>query len=270
MIKRLLFALLLALSSPALAAPAFVQAVGSQSASSTANLTLGATPTAGNLVLGWVSETNCSRPINNIINTSSWTVAAQNNPLPTGSSRGCTFMLYRYVQIGDTTALPAMLSSSQAFIAYEAVEISGVNGTFKNDFENQDQNSNLSTSTVNTNANSFTTQANNDLVVTAAFNGNASSNITGFSGYTLAVQQNNSSIYGAIVLAYKSFSTSGSSFTSSYTAPNTGDQSNYLTFVVSGTGVGGDLQQATKTNTYVVLIPFTAPAHGLNLHSFPP
>jgi uncharacterized phage protein (TIGR02218 family) len=79
--------------------------------------------TAGNLILLFCNNLNKT-----ILNTAAWT------PVSTTDTDGF-FLAYRYAQAGDGTTPPAFWLDTSNISAAEAVEISGVTGTFANDFE---------------------------------------------------------------------------------------------------------------------------------------
>lgn len=218
-----LFALLIAVPAWAIG-PAIVQTANNSGGSTPGTgMTYGATPTPGNIDLCWLfTSSNSFTP-----NSSAWTTYQQNG---IGSSTQAG-IFYRYVQAGDTTALPALAVSGTPFWASECAEISGVSATFANVVE---QNDSINPATVTTlTTNSVTTTHANDLAVIGVANFDAGSNITGGSGFTFKVQQNNFGNYGAWALLSAPFASSGSAFSTAFTIPTgASHQSAYYTVVI--------------------------------------
>jgi hypothetical protein len=247
-IKRLALCLGLVLwSLAASAAPARVQFINGSTASGTGAMTLPGAPTAGNLILAEIGINGSGT-----VDTTKWTLIRK-----IGSGQGQVFAVFRYVVGGDTATLPPIFTTAATFASYWAVEVSGVAGNIAHDLEQVDSKQmNLATPLV---TNALTTQAVNDLVFTGVFDYNANgTNITGAAGWTFDVQANNFANYGAWALTERTFASSGTNISASYTIPNTGYPSGFISLVISGTGAGGSVEYSSKLNGYPVLNVGTA------------
>lgn len=258
MIKRIILALLLTFLEPvaAQAALAVVQTQNGSASSGTGSMTLGSSPTTGNLEIAWISSANNgSGDIIGVLNTGAglagWHVITTN--YGAYNNFNVIVMLYRYVQSGDTTALPALLTSSKQFLAYEVAEISGVNGNLTNDLEAYNFDHDLTTATVTTK--SYSTLNAGDLVLLGAFS-NTSPAMTGFSGWTAPVNANNGSTYGSWVLAWEA-PASGTNISTVFTPGGTSRPTGYIALVLSGTATGSPNMNDSKMNSYPVMIAGT-------------
>jgi hypothetical protein len=210
-----------------------VQAAYTSGTGTPGTLTLGVAPTVGNLLLAWIgTAANASA----LLDTSKWTLVTNG-----GTTTGSILCARRYVLPGDTTTVPALLTGNPGgggggggFSAQSVVEISGVIGDWTLDFDKTATAYNQTGSATVTTSSSATT-AESDLVFAGVFNYNGSSNITGGSGYTLDVQQNNSGNYGAWALAEAPFDDIGSNPSTSFTVANTVDPSGYIAVYLTGT-----------------------------------
>lgn len=246
MMRRLITILaLLALATPCAGAPTKVQVANTSSASGTGAMTLGGAPTPGNLL---IAELGSSVDAYTVLDTAKWTLITNG-----GTSNGQIFAAYRYVQGGDTVTVPPLLTGVKAKISAWVIEVSGVTGTWASDFEGSSATFNNASTTLTTTH--LATRAANDLALTGAFNyTSGATNITGASGWTFDVQQNNNANYGAWALAERTFVSSGTDFSTSYTIPTGAQPSGYITVVLSGAGTGaGTAENSSKTNDYVVL-----------------
>jgi hypothetical protein len=186
-----------------------VQTAFASGSGTPASMTLGATPTAGNLLIAWLGSNNDAH---SLLDTSKWTLIENG-----GATTVFLLAAYRYVQGGDTTAVPALCTGSVSFHAQQVIEISGVTGTWANDFDRSDSLYNQSVTTLTKTATK--TRWDNDLVLCGVFNWDGNSNITGGSGYTFDVQQNNMGNYGAWALAEASFPANQTSASTAFTIP---------------------------------------------------
>lgn len=133
------------------------------------SVTLGSTPTAGNLIV-MMLHTNTIRSLVTK-NTTDWHELEDIN---NGSSNYGS-LIYRYVQGGDTTALPVMWTAGTTYWAYEVYEISGVTGTISVDLPLHNSNFNSSNNTSLASSGTLTTTAANAIALVGAgqYNGNA-------------------------------------------------------------------------------------------------
>lgn len=130
-------------------------------------VTLASTPTPGNLIIFFF---HCNT-IKSLVtkNTTDWTEFEDvSNTNQYGSG------LYRYVQIGDTTALPAIWTAGVTYWAYEVYEISGVTGTFASDVPHHNSTFNSGNVTSLASGASLSCTANGSIALIGAgqYNGN--------------------------------------------------------------------------------------------------
>lgn len=100
------------------------------SASTPGSVTVPVTPTVGNLILVSLGVDCALSALT--FNTSSWTIEKSADD---GTNVGA-YLLYRYVQAGDTTALPAFCTGAGTTLwGWEMYEVSGVSGIIGSDIE---------------------------------------------------------------------------------------------------------------------------------------
>src|SRR5579872_4806900 len=96
-------------------------------------VTLGSTPTAGNLIVIYVGCNIASSSIT--LNTTDWQqIGVSTNSIYTGgfaNTQGTVQI--RYVQPGDTTSLPNMWTAGSTWWGHIVYEISGVSGDWEKD-----------------------------------------------------------------------------------------------------------------------------------------
>lgn len=178
-------ALGLYISAPTLTLPSIAGA-GAQFAHNAAHSVPGSfnlpgAPTVGNLILLFFYASN---DIHADLNTAKWTML----DFGTGISQN-GFVAYRYVQAGDTAALPAISSAANSvFWGATAVEITGVTGVIGTDipYFKGIWNANAATSTTeNHNATSAS-----QLAIFASLQYNGTANVATPAGLTLVTSWN--------------------------------------------------------------------------------
>lgn len=157
----------------------------------------------------------------------------------TGASTKQLICAYRYVQVGDTSTLPALVSSGSNFYSQMVCEITGVSGTFASDHVGNDYSGHqASGASMTTTAD--TTTANNQLALTFFVNYNAGAlpSISG-TGW-MAPGWVDSGGYGGWMVGLQSFPTSGSSVSATLTPGLTSDHQAYIqTLWSSGAAAAG-------------------------------
>lgn len=213
------------------AGPAVVQAAfasGQHAGSCEANgaMTLPSPPTPGNLIITWFWRSSISVSEN----TADWTVYFYSGNVSGGDT--ILSVMYRYVQSGDTAALPGVCSTGNPFWASNAVEVSGVSGVIGTDIEQTDT-INPGPSALSLTTTSIMTAHANDLVLIGVVSYDApSGNITGASGFTFDVQQINASDWGAWAQVSKSIPGNGTAVSTTFTIPSTAGPCAYYTVVM--------------------------------------
>jgi hypothetical protein len=95
-------------------------------------VTLGAAPTAGNLLMAYLGVNIADSSL--VVDTTKWTIVDkvyQNDAISGNSLTG--LLLARYVQGGDTATLPAFCTSGSTYWAHQLWEVSGVSGSLATD-----------------------------------------------------------------------------------------------------------------------------------------
>lgn len=201
------------------------------------SITAGWTPTPGNLLICLL---HCNLTASGItVNTGSWTDFIDTSISTIQYGMG----LYRYVQIGDTTALPALWSAGNTYWAYDLFEISGVSGVFASDVQASAAASTAANVSTLATPGPIVTTATSSLALAGAgqYNGNTNPTLSG--GWTVDESQNNATNYGSTVGGEQVISSSGTSV--SVTVPTGGVAGN-----------PGDI-------ILVVLPSVTSAAHGI-------
>lgn len=126
-------------------------------------------PTVGNIVVAWWSDNAGST-----LNTTDWTLIASAGPASGGSE--ILYCMYRYVQSGDGATLPALSNGGNIYRVL-AVEISGVTGTWANDFDQY-------AAEITYPPTAFNTSSANELVYFAFWAGDGGFSYTPGSGWT--------------------------------------------------------------------------------------
>lgn len=212
------------------------------------SITLGWTPTPGNLVLVFL-HTNIFTT-NVTVNTSAW-----GSPLATATIATITngMVLGRYAVGGDTSALPALWTAGTTYWAYDVFEISGVSGTTAADIQAISMATNTGVSTLT--ASAIVSAANNCLAICGAGQYNGSHDPTLSIGWTVDEAQHNNSNYGSTVGGEQAVASSGTSIavTVTFGGSNSVGEPNDLFLVM--------LQPSTPTNVNAVGVAAVAVAH---------
>lgn len=214
------------------------------------SITLGSTPTAGNLLLVAI---HCNIPqLTATVNTSAWTDIV--DAISVGFVQQVGMLLGRYVQPGDTATLPVLWTSGTTYWAYEVYEISGVTGTLTDD---------VPTSLIGVVANSpiggitsisvsaAGAAASNGaiaLVLAGQYDGNVTPTLS--SGWTTDESGNNSSNYGSQVSGSQTGVSSGTTPTATITFTTSENPSDAFLAIIQTTLTNYSLSATTGAYTY--------------------
>lgn len=202
----------------------------------TTSKTLGATPGVGNLILAALYLGTGTADTSVTIDTANWTVLekAQDD----ANSNTIVQVIYRYVQGGDTTALPAFCSSSPfVFAAYGVIEISGVSGVITDDVQSV-RNVEINGATSLTLPGDYNQTANAmALLFHAKYNRSATAGVD--AGYTSDFNAVNGGNYGSYGIAHKDLASANTAVAPTNTFQAGGD----------ACGMVGVILQATKNTT---------------------
>jgi hypothetical protein len=208
----------------------------------TTSKTLGQTPTAGNLLIAAIFTGSGVSPTTLTINSPSW------KPLERSVSDLDTnqviTILYRYVQGGDTSTLPAFCTAGSAFHAWTVVEITGVNGSIANDY----QSSRYKHSSAGVSSMAIpkdTTRTANCLALIAFGKYNASANATLDAAWTADVNTNNSGNYGSFGFGHQAVSSADTDISATNSFQAGGNPTGMVTIILNGAG-------AAPTKPYLV------------------
>lgn len=158
------------------------------------NVVLGGAPTAGNLIIAFFRQTLTT---GKAINTTDWTQFSINGLGGVGNDT--MYGMYRYAQGGDSATLPNLSNDATAAnIPAVAAEISGVSGTFANDFQAYTTDSTTPTT-------GPTTAYNNELAFACSTGNGGFGSYTPGTGWTNAQYNTTSST----ILDYKAYPTAG-------------------------------------------------------------
>lgn len=197
-------------SQPITSAPAVVQSASTSGASSAIGApTLPGNPTVGNLLIAIVgSNSDIGAHI-----AAGWTSFVNGGATRFGRA------LYRYVQVGDVAALPAIGSGGGFFWFAEVWEISGVTGTFATDVA---ATSSIQDQTAGFNTPAGSTTANGQLVLLGEGSYNGTGNVTNPAGWTSDILTFDNADYGSWLGSHEAFPTSGTSYSATMTVSNAG------------------------------------------------
>jgi hypothetical protein len=195
-------------------------------------------PKVGSLLLAYLYWSNGSAT-NPTVNTSKWTDQADAT-LTTKAQ----LLLYRYVQIGDTSALPALATAGSSNWAVIFVELVGGSGTFGSDHVSDKVGAQANGATLTSTAD--TTTANNQvgLLSYGNYDGNGLMSTTGFSGYLDSYF--NFGNWGSYFVAFKFFPTSGSTVQGTMTPNNSSEPQSYIQSIFNQ-GAGETLGTVAQT-----------------------
>lgn len=179
----------------------------------TSSKSLGSTPTAGNLLIAYIFTGNSTGPTALTFDLTSWTPFER--AINEVDNDMTITALYRYVQGGDTTAMPAFCTAGSLFFAYAVQEISGVNGTWANDYQSSRyvQAKNQTSLSVP----SDTTRSANCLGLLGFAKYNRSAAGTTDGAWTDDVNTVNGGNYGSFGCAHRAVSSSGTDITATNT-----------------------------------------------------
>ena len=202
---------------------------------------LSSTPTAGNLLIAFIGTGNGTSPATLTFDTTKWTPFER--AIDPNDTNMVITALFRYVQGGDTTAMPAFCTAGSTFFSYTVQEISGVNGTWANDYQS-------SRYIQKTGATSLTTptdvaMSNNAFGILGFFKYNRSANSGLDAGWTSDQNTNNSGNYGSFGCAHKAIASSGTTVNATNTFQAGSDTCGMIQVILNGAG-------AAPTHPYVV------------------
>lgn len=157
------------------------------------SITVGWTPTPGNLLLIFL---HCNLPNHSaVVNTTDWTDLA--DAVATADQVG--MLLGRYVQIGDTSALPVLWTAGTTYWAYEVYEIAGVSGSFSTDIGSQIDIVGNTGAVASFSTGTLTTTANGTLALVGAGQYDGTTDPTLSAGWTTDEFGHNASNYGSTI-----------------------------------------------------------------------
>jgi hypothetical protein len=143
--------------------------------------------------------------------------------------------LFRYVQGGDTSALPAFCTAGSAFHAWTVQEITGVNGTWANDYQSSRyKHSSAGVSSMTTPKD--TTRSANALGLLAFGKYNASANSTLDAAWTSDVNANNSGNYGSYGCAHQAVASSATDIFATNAFQAGGNPTGMVMVILNGAG----------------------------------
>jgi hypothetical protein len=172
---------------------------------------------------------------------------------------------YRYVQVGDTSTIPALVSSGSTFYIQVICELTGVTGTFSTDHVGNDTNAYQATgaSLVTT---SDTTTANKELALT--FYGNYSSGsicaISG-TGWNADLHLDGAAIYGTSMLGLQYFPTGSSTVQATLTAGDSTKKQAYIQTLWRGGGSASIITMDIDGATYAMTPGAVSFSRGLGI-----
>ncbi len=204
--------------------PAFQQQADNSGNNSAPNVTLGSSATVGNLLIAFCGS-GSGIPPSALAN--GWNIVAQGGALSTGYG----IVAYRYVQSGDNTTPPALTTvTSISYWWCSIVEVSGVSGTWADDFSQVQTGFGIpGASTITTS--SFNTSSANNLAILGAGQYDGTPAFSGLSaGWTDESYYLDYANYGATLTAVETFPTSGTAVQASWSAQNVG--SDYVWYAI--------------------------------------
>jgi hypothetical protein len=208
----------------------------------TTSKTLGQTPTAGNLLIAHIFTGSGVTPSTLTFDTTKWT-PFERSVSDTDTNQVIT-SLFRYVQGGDTSALPAFCTAGSAFHAWTVQEIQGVNGTWANDYQSSRyKHSSAGVSSMTTPKD--TTRSANALGLLAFGKYNASANATLDAAWTSDVNSNNSGNYGSFGCAHQAVSSADTDIFATNSFQAGGNPTGMVMVILNGAG-------AAPTKPYLV------------------
>lgn len=206
-------------------------------------VTLTTTPTAGNLIVMFLHTNVLASLVTK--NTTGWTefenVTVSSSQLGSG--------LYRYVQLGDTSTLPALWTAGSTYWAYDVYEISGVSGVFAADAIGHNQASAIVNVTALSSPSPLVTTLPNALALLGAgqYNGNADPTLS--VGWTRDEFGHNNSNYGSNVGGSQAVAASGTGVSATVTFTTNSSPADLIVLVLQNT--------APETAHWDLLAPYT-------------
>jgi len=202
---------------------------------------LSGAPTAGNLLVAGIFTGNGTSDATITIDTSKWFFI--DRAIGDTDTDMVITLIGRYVQIGDTAAMPAFCTAGSTFFAYTVQEIQGVNGTWANDFQSVRYVQALSATSLTTPTD--TTRSANCLGLLIHGKYNRSANAGVDAGWTSDVNTNNSGNYGSFGCAHKAVASANTQISATNTFQAGGDTGGMIQLILNGGG-------AAPTVPYVV------------------
>lgn len=151
--------------------------------------------------------------------------------------------VYRYVQMGDTSTLPALTSSGSNLWAVSIVELHGDTGSFSTDHASDQVGAQASGTTFTTTADATTANNQFGLLAFGNYSGTGLLSQTGFTNFLANTATGN---YGTWGLAFDFFPTSGTTVQSTVTPSDTSDGQFYIQSIFND-GSGGSTINASDT-----------------------
>jgi hypothetical protein len=185
-----------------------------------ASIVLSGTPSVGNLILLFLHTNITTSGVT--VDTTKWTVGAT---VLGGAGNNTTYgqLLYRYVQGGDTSTLPAQWTAGSTYNAYDVYEISGVTGTFATDVPLIATASSLTTTNLlSLQPAALTSTVANAIGIIGGGRYNGTANPTVNASYVADETQNNNSNYGATASSHLAMAATGSNGQPTFTLASAG------------------------------------------------
>lgn len=222
-------------------------------------ITLASAPTPGNLIVVFL---HCN------ITTSSLTINASGWPHSTSATASIStygVALFRYVQPGDTTALPALCTAGSTFSAYEVYEVSGVVGTYATDVQAVSAAANASNPT-SLSPTAIVTLGPNALAFLAGGHYNGGADPTLSSGWTTDEVGHNASNYGSQISGNQAVPTTGTSVSGTVTFGTFSGPGDAFIVVISAGGapVNANITQASAAGAAGTVAPAHSGSGGIS------
>jgi hypothetical protein len=229
--------------------PSVAQFASANNHSLAGSPTLPSAPTVGNLIVLFLGSGSNSFAN---VDTTKWTV------LTHGGATHFGLCAYRYVQVGDTAALPSICSSGFDYWASEAYEIANVSGVWANDFDQFKDAYDLTASPITTT--SMSTVLNNELAILGTMQYNAVATMSVAAPWTTDITGLSAANFGSFDLASRAITTSGTAVTATITLSGS-DKAFYVnilfkpsTLAVHWVLVGPDASILTKAEKFSLVV----------------
>lgn len=214
---------------------------------------LASTPTVGNLLIAFL----CVNATSLVVDTTKWTEFGRSTST-TDQSNSLVIAVYRYVQSGDTTTLPSIISSGSSFKGLTVAEISGVTGTWATDalaVIHGDQTISGSITAVPFAGLHTINSGSLVLMGFAQYNGSTDPASAISSPWTINEHAANSGSYGAIGLASQNGIAAGVDVSGTWTFPSTSGPAGYVGLLLDG----GSQSQPVLRQSDLVIYGSTVP-----------